>query len=75
MGSLSCIFFTDREVVDYESAKTSDTKAFAVYFAYMMDHGIYVAPSQFEAVFLSAMHTDEDIQKTLEVVEAYYAGN
>ena len=41
----------------------------------MMDHGIYVAPSQFEAVFLSAMHTDEDIQKTLEVVEAYYAGN
>ena len=75
VGSLSCIFFTDREVVDYESAKTSDTKAFAGYFAYMMDHGIYVAPSQFEAVFLSAMHTDEDIQKTLEVVEAYYAGN
>ena len=74
VGSLSCLFFTAEEVTDYRSAKTSDTAAFADYFRYMLAHGIYVAPSQFEAVFMSSVHTKEDVDRTLEVVESYYAG-
>ncbi len=74
VGSLSCIFFTDQEVIDYRTAKTSDTAAFAGYFRHMLDGGIYIAPSQFEAVFLSSVHTRADIDKTLEVAEEYYAG-
>ena len=74
VGSLSCIFFTPELVWDYEGAKKSDTKAFASYFSYMLEHGIYVAPSQFEAMFLSAAHNETQIQKTLDVMEDYYAG-
>ena len=56
---------------DYASAKTSDTQAFGRYANWMFDHGIYVAPSQFEAMFVSMAHTEEDIQQTLDVVEEY----
>ena len=72
VGSLSCLFFTDEEVVDYRSAKTSDVSAFADYFRYMLAHGIYVAPSQFEAIFLSSVHTKEDVDRTLTVIEDYW---
>ena len=48
VGSLGCMFFTEQPVVDYTSAKSSDTKAFAAYFRYMLDHGIYLASSQFD---------------------------
>lgn len=69
ISSLGSIFFTGEEVCDYTSAKTSDTKAFANYFLAMLNGGIHLAPSQFEAMFLSDAHTDEIIEKTLSVFE------
>lgn len=71
VGSLLSAFFTDKEVVDYDTAATSDTAAYAQYFGYMLDNGIYIAPSQFEAMFVSDAHNEEDIQKTVEVIKAY----
>lgn len=72
-GSLSCLFFTRDKVRDYSSAKTSDTAAFGEYFYYMLKNGIYMAPSQFEAVFLSSVHTKDDIDHTLSVMETWFA--
>lgn len=72
IGSLLSIFFTPQKVQDYESAVCSDTKRYAEYFGYLLDRGIYVAPSQFEAMFLSDAHTDEDIQKTCRIMERYF---
>lgn len=74
VGSLGCLYFTEKEVMDYESAKTSDTKAFADYCNYMTAHGVYLAPSQFEAMFLSLAHTEEMLQETLEIMEQYFMG-
>ena len=71
IGSLGCVFFTTEPVTDYVSAKTSDTKAYADYFHYMLNHGVHLAPAQFEAMFLSDAHTSEDIEKTLELVKNY----
>ncbi len=71
-GSLGCIFFTDRKVRDYETAKTSDTDAYADYFRYMMGQGIYLAPAQFEAMFLSAAHSREELQEVLELMRGYF---
>ena len=71
IGSLGCVFFTTEPVTDYASAKTSDTKAYADYFHYMLNHGVHLAPAQFEAMFLSDAHTSEDIEKTLELVKNY----
>lgn len=72
VGSLGCLFFTDQPVRDYASAKTSDTKAFAGYFSHMLKEGIYLAPSQFEAMFVSAAVTEEEIEKTLKAVRKYF---
>lgn len=72
IGSLGCLFFTENEVKNYADAKTSDTKAFGKYFAYMLNHGVHLAPSQFEAMFLSTSHTMEDINKTIEVFTEYF---
>src|ERR1035437_6993525 len=66
VGSMFCLFFTDREVADYESAVTSDTSAFAKYFRAMLESGIYLAPSQFEAMFVSTAHSNEDLERTVE---------
>ena len=66
VGSMMCMFFTETEVVDLKSAMTSDTKRFSKYFEEMLKQGIYLAPSQFEAAFISVAHTREDIDKTLE---------
>ena len=71
IGSLGCVFFTTEPVTDYASAKTSDTKAYADYFHYMLNHGVHLAPAQFEAMFLSDAHTSQDIEKTLELVKNY----
>lgn len=71
VGSLMSVFFTNQEVVDYQSAKTSDTQAFANYFHTLLDHGIYVAPSQFEAMFISDAHDQKDIQKTIQIIQEY----
>ena len=69
VGSLGSLFFTGQPVVDYVSAKSSDTGAFAEYFKKMLNMGIHMAPSQFEAMFLSAAHTDEIIMETLDAVK------
>lgn len=73
ISSLASLFFTEEEVVDYQSAKTSDTKAFAEYFKGMLGMGIHMAPAQFEAMFLSDAHTDEAIEKTLDAVKKYFS--
>ena len=67
-GSLLSCFFTKEPVTDYRSALRSDTKAFAAYFAAMLERGIYVAPSQFEAMFVSAAHSDEMIERTCRAI-------
>ncbi len=71
-GSLGCIFFTGQEVTDYASAKTSDTQRYADYFGYMLDHGVYLAPAQFEAMFLSAAHKKEELQMVLDLIRDYF---
>lgn len=72
IGSLMSIFFTPDEVTDYDSAVKSDTAEYAGYFGYMLDNGIYVAPSQFEAMFMSDAHSNEDVNKTIEVIKGYF---
>lgn len=69
IGSLGCLYFTEQEVIDYESAKTSDTELFARYCNYMVKNGVYLAPSQFEAIFLSLAHTKEALEETLDIME------
>lgn len=70
VASLMSLFFTDRPVNDYDSAVSSDTKRYAEYFKYLLENGIYVAPAQFEAMFISDAHSDEDIEKTCRVLKA-----
>ncbi len=65
VGSMFTLFFTSAPVTDYASAKTSDTKLFGRYFNGMLERGIYLAPSQFEAAFVSAAHSREDIERTV----------
>lgn len=72
IGSLGSLFFTDKAVTDYESAKTSDTKRYAAYCNYMLNHGVYLAPAQFEAMFLSAAHTRAELEQTLEILRGYF---
>ena len=71
IGSLGCLYFTERDVHNYEEAKTADTKAFADYFRFMLEHGIHLGPSQFEAMFVSNAHTEETTAETLRVFEEY----
>lgn len=66
VGSMVCPFFTDTPVINYESAKSSDLDLFRRYFAAMVEHGVNIAPSQFEGMFVSAVHTEEDIDATIE---------
>lgn len=72
VASLGSIFFTSQPVKDYISAKTADTKAFSRYFKFMLKQGVHLAPSQFEAIFLSDAHTDLEIQEFLELVKKYF---
>ncbi|HLX11174.1 MAG TPA: glutamate-1-semialdehyde 2,1-aminomutase [Bacteroidota bacterium] len=65
VGSMFTLFFTMVEVIDYETAKTSNTKKFGSYFAEMLGQGIYLPPSQFEAAFLSSAHSERDIEQTI----------
>ena len=71
VGSLGCVFFTAEPVKNYAAAKTSDVNKYADYFRYMLHHGIYLAPAQFEAMFLSDAHTREDLENMLDVFQAY----
>ncbi|TLM78048.1 MAG: glutamate-1-semialdehyde-2,1-aminomutase, partial [Actinobacteria bacterium] len=61
VGSMSCMFFTEADVRDWATASTSDTERYAAYFRGMLDRGFWLAPSQFEATFVSLAHTDEEI--------------
>jgi glutamate-1-semialdehyde 2,1-aminomutase len=66
VGSMFTVFFTEREVFDFESAKTCDTQRFNRFFHSMLEQGIYMPPSQFEAAFVSTTHTEADIDRTIE---------
>ena len=67
VGSLLTLFFCSGPVTDYATAKRADTARYATFFRRMLESGIYLAPSQFEAMFVSLAHTEEDIDKTIEV--------
>jgi glutamate-1-semialdehyde 2,1-aminomutase len=66
VGSMFTFFFTAQDVMDFQSAKTSDTRLFSRFFHAMLKQGIYLPPSQFEAAFISAAHTAADIDRTIE---------
>lgn len=68
-GSMFGIFFTDGEVFDYDDAAACNQELFAAWFKAMLDEGIYLAPSQFETLFMSLAHTDDDIEKTVAAAE------
>ncbi len=72
VGSMGCLFFTERTVVDFDSAQTTDTQKFAHMFCAMLERGVYLAPSQFEAAFVSLAHDQEDIDKTLAAADEVF---
>lgn len=66
VGSMMCMFFTEEKVDNFNSAVKSDTELYGKYFHKMLENGIYLAPAQFEALFVSTVHTKEDLDKTIE---------
>ncbi|AGX05714.1 MULTISPECIES: glutamate-1-semialdehyde 2,1-aminomutase [Bacillaceae] len=72
-GSMIGFFFTNEEVINYEKAKTSNLDYFASYYREMANEGVFLPPSQFEGLFLSTAHTDEDIEKTLNAAELAFS--
>jgi glutamate-1-semialdehyde 2,1-aminomutase len=72
VGSMMGAFFAPGPVVDWGSAKKSDTKVYAKFFHQMLDAGVYLAPSQFEAAFMSLAHSPRDIEKTIKAAEAAF---
>lgn len=72
IGSLGCLFFAPGPVADYQDAKRADTAAYADYFRHMLSRGIYLAPAQFEAMFLSDAHTDGQIESTLGAAADFF---
>jgi len=71
IGSLLSVFFTEQAVTSYAGAATCDTAAYGRYFNHMLNSGVYLAPAQFEAMFVSAAHTDEDIRFTVETAAGF----
>ena len=65
-GTMFCTYFTDKEVYNYATAKTSDTRKFSAFFSEMLQQGVNLAPSQFEAGFMSLAHSDRDIERTVQ---------
>jgi glutamate-1-semialdehyde 2,1-aminomutase len=72
VGTMFSVFFTEKPVLDWPTAKTSDTNRFGMYFQGMLNHGIYLAPSQFEAGFISTMHDEIVLDTTLEAAMAVF---
>ena len=66
VGAMLTLFMTDRVVSNFDDAQACDTERYAAQFRHLLERGIYVAPSQFEAMFVSLAHTDEDIDRTVE---------
>jgi glutamate-1-semialdehyde 2,1-aminomutase len=73
IGSLGSLFFTAEKVRDFKTAKTADTAQYARYFAHLIDRGVYQAPAQFEALFVSYAHREAEIHKTLEIAEDFFS--
>jgi glutamate-1-semialdehyde 2,1-aminomutase len=71
VGSMFTWFFTTQEVTAWEAAKTSDTARFGRFFHHLLEHGVYFPPSQFEAAFLSAAHSDDDIDATIGAIRSF----
>lgn len=65
-GTMFCTYFTDTDVIDYKTAKTSDTSRFSMFFSALLKRSVYIAPSQFEAGFMSLAHTERDVEKTIK---------
>ncbi|MFH0813598.1 MAG: glutamate-1-semialdehyde 2,1-aminomutase, partial [Pseudomonadota bacterium] len=74
VGSMFCLFFTSGKVVDYDSARKSDTAKFTRYFHALLEQGVYLAPSQFEAGFVSLAHSQEDLDQTLIAMAKAFKG-
>ncbi|WP_028392114.1 glutamate-1-semialdehyde 2,1-aminomutase [Bacillus cihuensis] len=72
-GSMIGLFFTNEDVINYETAKQSDLNFFGTYYREMAEQGVYLPPSQFEGLFLSTAHSDEDIEKTIAAAEQAFA--
>ena len=75
VGSMVSIFFAEGPVTDFASAARSDTELFKDFFWHMLSRGVYLAPSQYEAGFISAAHTDEDLDKTFEAARDWFVGS
>jgi glutamate-1-semialdehyde 2,1-aminomutase len=75
VGSMFTFFFTGGPVTDWETAKVSDSARFGRYFRAMLERGVYLAPSQFEAAFLGAAHSDEDIERTIQASGEAFAAS
>ena len=72
VGSMGCIFFTEGPVTCFADVQKSDLDLFRRYFLGMLDEGVYLAPSQFEAIFVSAAHTENDIDRTIEAARKVF---
>jgi glutamate-1-semialdehyde 2,1-aminomutase len=75
VGSMLTVYFSGEPVFDAASARKADAKAFGRFFHAMLERGVYLAPSQFEACFLSVAHTDEDVQDTIRAAEVAFAAS
>jgi len=73
VGAMLGLFFADQPVTDFATAKKSDLKRFAAYYRGMLESGIFLAPSQFEAIFVSTAHTDDHIDRTVNAARAVFA--
>jgi glutamate-1-semialdehyde 2,1-aminomutase len=74
VGAMATLFLADHDVRTFEDAKTSDTERYGALFRHLLERGVYIAPSQFECLFLSLAHTDEDIDTTVDAVADFFAG-
>jgi glutamate-1-semialdehyde 2,1-aminomutase len=72
VGSMFTFFFSPTPVTDWESAKKCDTPRFGKFFHFLLERGVYIAPSQFEAEFVSAAHTEEDIRSTVNAAREFF---
>ena len=72
VGSIMTVFFTDAPVTSYEQAKSSDLEKFKIWYLGLLSRGVYAAPSQFEAMFLSSMHTDEEIETIVNAAKEIF---
>jgi glutamate-1-semialdehyde 2,1-aminomutase len=72
VGSMVSIFFTGGPVTDFGSAAASDTEAFKDFFWHMLSRGVYLAPSQYEAGFISTAHSEEDLERTFEAAGEWF---